>query len=413
MLYEFNGYRPVVDPFSFVHPQAAVTGNVIIGKDVYVGPGAAIRGDWGLIIIEDGCNVQENCTIHLFPGATVRLRAGAHMGHGSIVHGADIGLNCLIGMNSVIMDNVVIGENSIVGALSLVKEGAVIPARSVVVGNPAKVIREVSDEMLRWKTEGTGIYQALPREMRENWKACEALLPEEGGGRAPGASEAEPSDKLERPRKYGYRPWKETQDKVEEQARKYEFSGRMFTIEDYLQMEEFSNVRHEYYKGEIFAMSGTRADHNIISGNLLFHLRSKIRDRSCEVFNADQRIYIEANGLFTYPDLSVVCKEPVFYKDDDLNLTNPSVIIEVLSLSTKGYDRGQKFTLYQDLPSLQEYILVDSTSISVEHFRKESGGSWRGFLLNEQNNVLEIATGGVAVSLADIYEKTRFLQKAK
>src|SRR6185312_773475 len=172
MLYEFNGFRPMVDPSSFVHPQSAVTGNVLIGKNVYVGPGAAIRGDWGRIIIEDGCNVQENCTIHLFPGATVRLREGAHMGHGSIVHGADIGRNCLIGMNSVIMDNVVIGDESIVGALSFVKEGTAIPVRSVVAGNPAKIIKEVSDDMLRWKTEGTAIYQALPKEMKENWREC-------------------------------------------------------------------------------------------------------------------------------------------------------------------------------------------------------------------------------------------------
>src|ERR1700761_4947249 len=143
MLYEFKGYRPVVDPSSFVHPLAAVTGNVIIGKDVYVGPGAAIRGDWGQIIIEDGCNVQECCTIHLFPGAVVRLMTGTHMGHGSIVHGATIGRNCLIGMNSVIMDEVVMGDECIVGALSFVKTGENIPARSLLAGNPAKIIKSV------------------------------------------------------------------------------------------------------------------------------------------------------------------------------------------------------------------------------------------------------------------------------
>ncbi|MBS1662912.1 MAG: gamma carbonic anhydrase family protein, partial [Bacteroidetes bacterium] len=144
MFYEFKGYRPVVDPSAFVHPQAAVTGNVIIGKDVYVGPGASIRGDWGQIIIEDGCNVQENCTIHQFPGVTVRLREGAHMGHGSIVHGATIGRNCLIGMNSVIMDGVEIGDECIVGALSFIKAGEKVPARSVIAGNPAKILRQVS-----------------------------------------------------------------------------------------------------------------------------------------------------------------------------------------------------------------------------------------------------------------------------
>ena len=97
-IFEFNGYKPVIDKSSFVHPNATVTGHVIIGKHVYIGPGAAIRGDWGKIIIEDGCNVQENCTIHMFPGTTVLLKKGAHIGHGAIIHGATIGENCLIGM---------------------------------------------------------------------------------------------------------------------------------------------------------------------------------------------------------------------------------------------------------------------------------------------------------------------------
>jgi len=177
MLYEFKGHRPVVDPSSFVHPQAAVTGNVIIGKRVYIGPGAAVRGDWGQIIVEDGCNVQENCTIHMFPGITVWLKEGAHMGHGSIVHGSTIGRNTMIGMNSVIMDNVEIGDECIIGALSFVKEGEKIPSRSLVVGNPAKVLKEVSPEMLRWKTEGTALYQALPKEMHSSWGPCEPIQP--------------------------------------------------------------------------------------------------------------------------------------------------------------------------------------------------------------------------------------------
>src|SRR3989338_8387422 len=145
MIYEFNGYRPVVHESSFVHPQACVTGNVEIGRDVYIGPGAAIRGDWGKIIIKDGCNVQENCTIHMFPGTTVTLKKGAHIGHGAIIHGDTIGENCLIGMNSVIMDDVVIEEESIIGALCFVPANMQIPRRSLVVGNPAKIIKEVSD----------------------------------------------------------------------------------------------------------------------------------------------------------------------------------------------------------------------------------------------------------------------------
>lgn len=163
MIYRFEEHTPVVDPSSFVHPLAAVTGNVIIGKNVYVGPGAAIRGDWGGIVIEDGCNVQENCTIHMFPGIIVRLKEGAHIGHGAVIHGAIIGRNCLVGMNSVIMDEVEIGDECIIGALTFIKAGEKIPARSVVAGNPGKIIKEVSDDMINWKSEGTKLYQQLPR----------------------------------------------------------------------------------------------------------------------------------------------------------------------------------------------------------------------------------------------------------
>lgn len=175
MIYEFNGYKPVVHPSSFVHPQACVTGNVIIGKDVYIGPGAAIRGDWGEIIIEDGCNVQENCTIHMFPGVTVLLKEGAHIGHGAIIHGGTIGKNVLVGMNAVVMDNVTIGDNSIIGALCFVPEGMEIPERKIAVGNPAKIIKDVSDQMIEWKTKGTGLYQQLPSELHASLKPCEPL----------------------------------------------------------------------------------------------------------------------------------------------------------------------------------------------------------------------------------------------
>lgn len=175
MIYEFKGFIPVVHPSSYVHPQAAVTGNVIIGKDVYIGPGAAIRGDWGGIIIEDGCNVQENCTIHMFPSVTVRLQEGAHIGHGAIIHGATIGRNCMIGMNAVVMDDVIIEEECIVGALSFIKAKMHIPRRSLVVGNPARIIKEVSDEMIAWKTKGTRLYQTLPKDCQTQLKAVEPL----------------------------------------------------------------------------------------------------------------------------------------------------------------------------------------------------------------------------------------------
>lgn len=175
MFYSFKGFVPVVHPSAFVHPQAVVTGNVVIGKDVYIGPGAALRGDWGGIVIEDGCNVQENCTVHMFPGVTVRLMESAHIGHGAIIHGATIGKNVLVGMNAVIMDEVEVGDESIIGALSFVAANTKIPPRSLVVGNPAKIIKQVSDDMIGWKTKGTQLYQTLPKDCYDTLVACEPL----------------------------------------------------------------------------------------------------------------------------------------------------------------------------------------------------------------------------------------------
>ena len=175
MIYEFDGFVPVIDESSFIHPQANVTGNVIIGKDVYVGPGAIIRGDWGKVIIEDGCNVQENCVIHMFPGTTTTLKKGAHLGHGCVIHGAFIGENTLVGMNAVIMDEAKIGKECIVGALSFVSAKTTTQNRKIIAGNPAKEIKDVSDKMLNWKTEGTKLYQQLPKQCKSMLKACEPL----------------------------------------------------------------------------------------------------------------------------------------------------------------------------------------------------------------------------------------------
>lgn len=197
MFYAFNGYRPVVHPSAFVHPLAAVTGNVIIGRDVYIGPGAALRGDWGEIIVEDGCNVQENCTVHMFPGVTVRLEAGAHIGHGAIIHGAHVGRNCLVGMNAVLMDRVKLGEGCIVGALAFLPADSIWEPRKVIVGNPARVVKDVSDEMLAWKTEGTKLYQGLPAELQATLETCEPLT-EVPANRIPITSK--------------YRTWNETKE---------------------------------------------------------------------------------------------------------------------------------------------------------------------------------------------------------
>ena len=194
-IFEFNGYKPVVHESAFIHPNATVTGNVIIGKDVYIGPSAAIRGDWGEIVLEDGCNVQENCTLHMFPGVSITLHKGAHVGHGAIVHGANVGPNSLIGMNAVLMDNVEIGADCIIGALAFVADGMIVPDRKIVVGNPAKIVKDVTDEMIAWKSEGTALYQTLPKELYETLKPCEPLR------EVPEDRKPQPGD---------YKPWNET-----------------------------------------------------------------------------------------------------------------------------------------------------------------------------------------------------------
>ncbi|MCS6929903.1 MAG: transferase hexapeptide repeat family protein [Saprospiraceae bacterium] len=195
MLYEFNGFRPVIHESAFVHPLAVVIGRVAIGRQVYVGPGAVLRGDWGRIEIADGCNVQENCVIHMFPGVTVELHESAHIGHGAIIHGAVIGRNSLIGMHAVIMDEAEIGPECIVGALSFIQAGEKIPPRSLVAGNPARIVRQVSDEMLAWKTEGTRLYQQLPEQCWSSLRPCEPL------GEKPANWETPQAAPL-------YRPWK-------------------------------------------------------------------------------------------------------------------------------------------------------------------------------------------------------------
>ena len=175
MIYRFNGVTPVVHPSAFVHPQAVITGQVTIGRDVYIGPGAALRGDWGAIEVGHGCNVQENCTVHMFPGVTVVLEDRAHIGHGAVIHGARIGRNALVGMNAVVMDHAVIGAGCIVGALCFVPAEMQVPERKVVVGNPARVVKDVSDEMLAWKSEGTALYQALPPQLHATLEAADPL----------------------------------------------------------------------------------------------------------------------------------------------------------------------------------------------------------------------------------------------
>jgi len=162
-VYAIDGIVPVVHPTAYVHPSAVLIGDVIVGPGCYVGPCASLRGDFGRLILEEGANVQDTCVMHGFPGTDTVVEQDGHIGHGAVLHGCRIGRNALVGMNAVIMDNAVIGESTIVAASAFVKAGAEIPPRVLVAGMPAKVIRELSDEEIRWKGEGTATYQDLTR----------------------------------------------------------------------------------------------------------------------------------------------------------------------------------------------------------------------------------------------------------
>ena len=162
-VYAIDGIVPVVDPTAFVHPSAVLIGDVIVGPDCYVGPCASLRGDFGRIILERGANVQDTCVMHGFPGTDTVVEENGHIGHGAVLHGCRIQRNALVGMNAVIMDNAVIGEATIVAACAFVKAGAEIPAGSLVAGMPAKVIRQLSEQEIAWKSDGTRTYHELTR----------------------------------------------------------------------------------------------------------------------------------------------------------------------------------------------------------------------------------------------------------
>lgn len=191
-IYAWDGIVPVVDPQAFVHPDAVVIGDVIIGPACYVGPGAVLRGDFGRIVMQTGSNLQETCVVHAFPGRDVVIEMAGHIGHGAVLHGCRIGQNAMVGMNAVVMDEAVVGAESIVGALAFVKAGTVIPPRSLVVGSPAKVLREVSEDEIAWKSKGTAIYQRLALEARDKLRAVEPLKAVEDGRRRAVAPEYDP-----------------------------------------------------------------------------------------------------------------------------------------------------------------------------------------------------------------------------
>jgi len=186
-----------------------------------------------------------------------------------------------------------------------------------------------------------------------------------------------------------------------------------YSIEEYLEIESAAAEKHEYYQGEIFDMSGPKFQHVLVAGNLYGNLRNKLKGKPCQPLNGDMRVHIPKNTLFTYPDISVVCGEPVFLNNDEWNLLNPSVIIEVLSPSTKNYDRGDKFKLYRDIPTLKEYILVDPETISIESFYINAHGQWE---LKEYKNIdetLSIKSIKISLKLETVYEGTRVASQLK
>jgi phenylacetic acid degradation protein len=174
-IYSFEALTPVVDPTTFVHPTAVLIGDVIVGAGCYIGPNASLRGDFGRVVVESGSNIQDNCVMHSFPGIEVLVEQGGHIGHGVILHSCRVGRNALVGMAAVVMDGARIGEGSFVGALSFVKAGFEVPPRMVAFGNPARIVRAVTDEEIAWKTLGTSAYQHMARRSLAGLRECKAL----------------------------------------------------------------------------------------------------------------------------------------------------------------------------------------------------------------------------------------------
>ncbi len=191
-IWSWDGVVPVADPAAFVHPDATLIGDVLIGPGAYIGPGAVLRGDFGRITIGAGANVQETCVVHSFPNLDVEVGPSGHIGHGAVLHGCRIGRNAMVGMNAVVMDEAEVGEDSIVAALAFVRAGAIIPPRSLAVGAPARVTRELTEAEIGWKTRGTGVYQRLALEARARLRPAEPLAAPEPDRRRVRAPDYDP-----------------------------------------------------------------------------------------------------------------------------------------------------------------------------------------------------------------------------
>jgi len=173
-VYSIDGMVPVIDPSTFVHPDAVLIGDVIIGPGCYIAPGAVLRGDFGRLTLERGVNIQDNCVLHGFPGTNTLVEEDGHIGHGAVLHGCKIGRGALVGMNAVVNDDADIGAESI-AAMAFVRAGDTFAPRSLIAGIPAKVLRQVTDDEFEWKTAGTRDYQTLTQRCFDSMTPVEPL----------------------------------------------------------------------------------------------------------------------------------------------------------------------------------------------------------------------------------------------
>ncbi|HRQ51049.1 MAG TPA: Uma2 family endonuclease [Agriterribacter sp.] len=187
------------------------------------------------------------------------------------------------------------------------------------------------------------------------------------------------------------------------------YGKNKLTLEEYLAWEREAPQKHEYYRGEVFAMAGTGARHNVIAKNLMVDIGIQLKGKRCQPYGSDLRIHVPENTLFTYPDISIICRDIVEEEANDEYAIEPTVIIEILSPSTRSYDRGEKFRLYRDIPSLKAYILVDSESIAIEAFRINASGYWELEEYKSLNETLSIPVLQITLPLHDIYEGTKLL----
>lgn len=185
------------------------------------------------------------------------------------------------------------------------------------------------------------------------------------------------------------------------------YNKKRLTVEEYLQFERESDAKHEYFRGEVYATAGAGVRHNQIFSNFFIALGIQLKGKPCQPYGSDLRIHIPQNTLFTYPDISVFCGDFVHLDEPADSTIGPTVLIEILSPSTRNYDRGSKFKLYRDIPTLKDYILVDSDMIGVEAFRINGSGHWELEEYTQSAEMLKISSLDISISLAEIYNKTK------